>query len=197
MSRIEIVNRALIKLGEPPVSSLNDAAFGRSYEMVYEDMRRLLLSLYPWRFAVRTGQVARCEQKDASAFCYQLPRDLLLLLQVYGTETPEFCDIRNESMTGYKVAGDKLLIPFEGVFLIEYVADVSDESKFSQLFREALAAKTAAELAVRIKHSFNVKQLMDNEFAAYIRQAELNNEIAKDIETLKDSSWIRVREAWR
>ena len=37
MSKIEIINRALLKLGEPPVSSVNDTAFGKSYEMIYED----------------------------------------------------------------------------------------------------------------------------------------------------------------
>ena len=39
MSKVEIINRALLKLGEPPVSSLNDAAFGKSYETIYEDAK--------------------------------------------------------------------------------------------------------------------------------------------------------------
>ena len=34
MSKVEIIYRALLKLGEPPVSSLNDAAFGKSYETI-------------------------------------------------------------------------------------------------------------------------------------------------------------------
>ena len=63
MSKIEIINRALLKLGEPPVASLNDAAFGKSYELIYEDVKNLLLSSYPWRFAVTTKRLARLEEK--------------------------------------------------------------------------------------------------------------------------------------
>ena len=44
MSKVDIVNRALMKLGEPPVSSLNDADFGKSYEIIYDDIKVLLLS---------------------------------------------------------------------------------------------------------------------------------------------------------
>ena len=40
MSKVEIVNRALMKLGEPPVSSLNDAVFGKSYEIIYDDISK-------------------------------------------------------------------------------------------------------------------------------------------------------------
>ena len=52
MSKVEIVNRALMKLGEPPVSSLNDMQFGKSYEIIYDDIKELLLSSYQWRFSL-------------------------------------------------------------------------------------------------------------------------------------------------
>ena len=41
MSKVEIINRALLKLGEPPGSSLNDAAFGKSYETIYEEFMKM------------------------------------------------------------------------------------------------------------------------------------------------------------
>ena len=56
--------------------------------------------------------------------------------------------------------------------------------------------RLAAELAMRIKHSLNLKQALENEFLTLVRQAQLNNEIAKDAELIPDNSWVLVREAW-
>ena len=44
--------------------------------------------------------------------------------------------------------------------------------------------------------SDKLKQLLENEFYMLLRQAEANNEIVKDTELLKDSSWVLVRECW-
>ena len=82
MAKIEILNRALLKLGEPPLSSLSDAAFGRSYEIIYDDMKKLLLSSYPWRFEVKRVQIARDAEKYDGQYVYRLPTDFLLLLKV-------------------------------------------------------------------------------------------------------------------
>ena len=49
---------------------------------------------------------------------------------------------------------------------------------------------------MRIKHSLNLKQALENEFLTLVRQAQLNNEIAKDAELIPDNSWVLVRESW-
>lgn len=196
MTKIEIINRALLKLGEAPVSSLSDTAFGRSYEIIYEDMKKLLLSSYPWRFAVKKMHISRDAKKYDSYFLYHLPADFLLLLKVYeegGTDTHVlFYDAAN----GYEIVGKSIVCSAANGIVIEYVSAIDDKENFPPLFREALAAKIAAELAMRLKQSINLKQLFDTEFYNFIRQAELNNEIEKDVEMLPDSSWINVRETW-
>ena len=72
MSKIEIVNRALMKLGEPPISSLNDVVFGKSYEIIYDDVKKLLLSIYPWRFAIDVKKLNRLDEKKKDKFVYSL-----------------------------------------------------------------------------------------------------------------------------
>ena len=79
---------------------------------------------------------------------------------------------------------------------IEYVRRLDDDAVFPPLFREALAAKVAAELAMRVKSDFNLKQLFETEFYNLIRQAELNNEIMKSAEILPDNSWVKIRQVW-
>lgn len=196
MSKVEIINRALLKLGEPPVSSLNDAAFGKSYETIYEDVKNLLLSSYPWRFAVGVRRLARSEKKYGDRFMYPLPADCLLLLKVFGQGARDLTEVRPYAMQGYELADNCIVSPLKDGIEIEYVRAVGDDAAFPPLFREAAAAKVAAELAMRIKHSLNLKQALENEFLTLVRQAQLNNEIAKDAELIPDNSWVLVREAW-
>lgn len=190
MTKIDIINRALLKLGEPPVSSLNDAAFGKSYEMIYEDMKNLLISSYPWRFAAKTIHLARLEEKYGQYYQYPLPSDCLLILKVL--ESGQL----KAGIRDYQIAQNAIILDSDKGVDVEYVSAVSDEDKFLPLFREALAAKIAAELAMRLKHSINLKQVFENEFFNLIRQAELNNEIIKPAECMPDNSWVNIRYCW-
>lgn len=191
MSKIEIVNRALMKLGEPPISSLNDVVFGKSYEIIYDDVKKLLLSIYPWRFAIDVKNLNRLDEKKKDKFVYLLPNECLFLIKVFGG----FRDDDTNLISGYEVFGNSILCDYDNGVKIEYVKNIGEEY-FSALFREAMAAKLASELALRIKNSSEIKQMMENEFYMLIRHAELNNEIEKDLEMLPDSSWISARKIW-
>ena len=144
MSKVEIINRALLKLGEPPVSSLNDAAFGKSYETIYEDVKNLLLSSYPWRFAVGVKRLARSEKTYGDRFMYPLPADCLLLLKVFGQGARDLTEARPYAMQGYELADNCIVSPLKDGVEIEYVRAVGDDAAFPPLFREAAAAKVAA-----------------------------------------------------
>jgi len=185
MSKIEIINRALLKLGEPPVSSLNDTAFGTSYEMIFQDVKNLLLSSYPWRFAAVRKRLSRNEEKYGERFMYQIPADCLLLLKVCLS-----------SVNAYEIANGAIVVDEANGIDIEYVKRVDNDDILPPLFREAMAAKMAAELAMRLKHSVSIKEVFDNEFYNLIRQAELSNEIIKSVERLADNSWVSVRQSW-
>ena len=196
MSKIEIVNRALMKLGEPPVSSLNDVQFGKSYEVIYDDIKELLLSSYPWRFSLEIKRLSRVEEKYGNKYMYKLPLDCLLLTRVFENSRDEGGDIRLEQYQGYEVVNNTIVTSSDRGVIAEYVKNIDDDMRFTSLFREAMAAKIAAELSMRIKHSTSIKQMLENEFMVLIRQAELNNEIIKDTELMPDSSWVLVRNNW-
>ena len=196
MSKVEIINRALMKLGEPPVSSLNDALFGKSYEIIYDDVKELLLSLYQWRFAVEIKYLPRLDEKYGDKYLYKLPMDCLFLIRVKGTEKTDVREVCLDKVVGYEVVNNCVATFIAGGIMAEYVKNIDDDTCFSALFREALATKVGAELAMRIKQSLSLKQMLDNEFMMLIRKAEQNNEFIQDTELLKDSSWVAVREVW-
>lgn len=196
MSKIEIINRALLKLGEAPISSLNEAAFGSSYEMIYQDVKKLLLSAYPWRFATTVKRLSRQDKMYGKRYVYPLPVDCLLLLKA----GINLADVTGERLAcpldGYEIVEGGLVTDTPNGIVVEYVKAMDNDEAFPPLFREALAAKLAAELSMRLKHALNFKQVFDNEFYNLICQAQLNNEIVKSAESLDDNSWIKVRKCW-
>ncbi len=191
MSKIEVINRSLLKLGEAPISSFNSAVYGKSYEVLYDDMKKMLLSMYPWRFAVAEKKLAKDVAPYNGKAKYCLPSDYLMLLKVYGSNLAEA-----DYTVDYEIVENFVVADCENGIVIEYVKNIDDDKKFSQLFREALVAKIASEISMRVKHSLELKQIFENEFYNLIRQAELNNEIIKDVENMPDNSWLLCRKAW-
>ena len=189
MTKIDVINRALFKLGEPMITSLNGMA--KSYETIFEDVKSLLLSAYPWRFAVTRQSMPKYEERFGTKVMYRLPNDCLLLLHVFG-----MTDERKPPVQGYEVADNCIVTSVKNGVTVEYVRNIEEIEKMSPLFKEAMAAKIAAELVMRIKHTLSLKQMLDDEFFYLIRQAELNNEIIKDAELMPENSWVLIREVW-
>ena len=58
-SKVELVNRALSKIGQRPIASIDeDSASAKAALLVYDSVRREVLSSYSWAFAVRTVKLA-------------------------------------------------------------------------------------------------------------------------------------------
>ncbi len=191
MSKIDIINRCLIKLGEAPISSFNSAVYGKSYEVMYDDMKKMLLSMYPWRFAIGEKKLVKDIELYGCRAKYCLPNDYLMLLRVFSNNING-----GSNQVDYEVVENFVVCDLKDGVCIEYVKNVDEERNFSPLFREALIAKIASEMSMRVKHSLELKQIFETEFYNLIRQAEFNNEIIKDVEYMPDNSWVLCRKAW-
>jgi hypothetical protein len=192
MSKIDIINRCLLKLGEAPISSFNSAVYGKSYEVLYDDMKRMLLSMYPWRFAIGSKKLAKDIELYNKRAKYCLPNDYLMLLRVLSKQN----HLNIDSVVDYEIVENFVVCDDGNGISIEYVKNIDDERNFSPLFREALVAKIASEISMRVKNSLELKQIFETEFYNLIRQAEFNNEIIKDVENMPDNSWVLCRKAW-
>ena len=196
---INIINRALIKLGQPTISSTSQDPNGRVYGIVYQDLRDWLLASHPWRFAIKRAVLARDEEKPISgfAYAYTLPGDFLSLYR-FGEyfKTPNYSDNIISSDERYSIEGDKILCDQKEELQITYVAKIEDPDKFSVSFREALVNKIAAEYAAKLKQSTNLAKMLDETFSYYLEQARQNNELMTDSESMPDGSWIGIRGSW-
>lgn len=197
---IEIINRALIKIGEPVITSIQQHPYGASLGLIYEDGRRALLSSQYWRFALKRAELARLDEETGSemfAYSYALPADYLQLKdfgEMY--KMPNLQDKILAPDIRYSIEGGKLLTRWKEGVKITYVADITDPKLFSPAFREALIALVAAEISVRIKNGAEFKTLFLQEADRYIAQAVNHNEICCDLETMPDNSWVTCREDW-
>ena len=196
---INIINRALIKLGQPIISSTSQEPNGKIYGIVCQDLRDWLLASHPWRFAIKRAVLAQDEEKPISgfAYAYTLPGDFLSLYR-FGEyfKSPNYSNNIISSDERYSIEGNKILCNEKDKLYITYISRVEDDEKFSVSFREALINKVAAEYAARLKQSINLANKLDENFMYYLDQAQQNNELMTDSETMPDGSWIGIREGW-
>ena len=196
---INIINRALIKMGQPTISSTSQDPNGRIYGLVYEDVRDWLLAAHSWRFAIKRAVLARDEEMPISGFAYSytLPSDFLSLYCFQdGFKQPNYSDNITVSDERYSIEGNKILCDVDNKLYITYIAKIEDPKRFSVWFKEALIAKLAAEYTPKLKQSANLAKAYNEEFLGYLRQAEINNDLMTDSETMPDASWVSIRDGW-
>jgi len=194
---INIINRALVKIGEPLISSTSQEPNGPIYGLVYEDILEVLLESKDWRFALKRAVLAPDAEKPLFGYetAYTLPADFICLYkfgQYYKRQNTSNNIVNSDEE--YSIENGKILCNSEDTVYLMYIARETEEKKFSPWFKQALIAKLAAELATRIKQSAKLAEVFNNEFAYCLQEADKRNEIMNDSETIPDSSWMSVRE---
>lgn len=196
--KIDIINKSLVLLGEEPISSTNQKPWGRIMDMFYEDTKKSLLSMYPWRFAIKRVSLPVLDQEtgyNKFKYKYELPSDCLLVMnQGEYYKTADLRDYRADSGELYVIEGRNVYSNINP-FVLQYVSNVSEEL-FSPLFELALANKITAQASIKIKQNPNLTQLYESEFQGYISLAITNNEIVQDTQSLGDNSWVSIRKGW-
>ena len=91
-TKIGLISKALVLLGEKPLESLNDRRYGATvgnnlFELIYEDE----LTSNRWRFAMKKGALSQlvAEPLNEWQYAYQLPSDMLLPITTYPSSNYE------------------------------------------------------------------------------------------------------------
>jgi hypothetical protein len=128
---INIINQALTRSGNNQISSFTDGSAeavvaNANYQPVVDDM----LSMHPWRFALRTAVMDKLtgEPLADGRERYQLPNDSLRLLVVQENDVEIHHELRDDQViTRYKVTDP----------VATYIARVS-ETEWPAFFREVV-----------------------------------------------------------
>ena len=192
-SKTRIINSALIKIGEDPITSPDDdSRAARLANRQYDVVRDQLLRAYNWNFAVARTVTAPDADAPAFGFTYkhQLPADCLRLLGVYDSDEP----VQNytSSTIVHKVEGRSVLTD-EDTLNMFYIKRVTDEAQFDPTFNEAFSYALAIDLGYILTAGADRLGRLEQSFNRVIRAAKLADAIEGTPQVMYSSDWLDAR----
>jgi hypothetical protein len=192
LSEVKIANMALIKLGAETIISLTQAdTKARAINTIFEQVRDQELRAHPWAFAINRATLAVLSDGPAYGFDYRytLPTDPKCLRVLEMLE-------ERESGYAWRVEG-RYLVTDSPESHIAYIGLSDDPSQWDDLFGEALSARIAAEVALKITNNRAIESDMWALYNEKIRAARLMNAI-EEWDTAEnpiedEGSWISSR----
>jgi len=155
MSKVSIVNSALIKLGEDPVTSLDETNKpARTMKEQYDKKRQELLRQYRWNFSVLRRVLAPSSTAPEFGYSYKffVPNNVLRIVGVYDEAEPLYQVNYTGACIPHKIEGGHILCDVNPLYLFA-IEDVTDTARFDPLFSELLAWSLAADTALAITNS--------------------------------------------
>lgn len=152
-SVVSICNMALSNLGKDNIQALTDAgAEARACRQFYDHVRDTLLQAYPWRFAGATRSMAALANDMVGrwSYAYERPIDCLKVRWVrpeYSLDDPCPQTLQQELGNPYDIEGQTIYCNLSPAFL-RYTFKLTDPTKFSPLFVEALAWHLTTRIAM-------------------------------------------------
>lgn len=152
-SVVSICNLALSNIGKDNINALTEAtAEARACNQFYEHVRDIMLQAYPWRFAGKTASLAELtnDKPGAWGYAYKRPTDCLKARWIRPEYSLTDCfpqSLQEEISNPYEIEGDKVYCNLSPAFL-RYTVRLSDPTKYSPLFVEALSWALAVRLAM-------------------------------------------------
>jgi len=208
-SEVDICNLAMARNGDeasvvsidPPDGSAQAAHCARFYPMV----RDALLQAHPWTFAKRRARMAeRSELPDGVsgwAHSYALPSQCLRVMYVLPPDAAddELYDAQQEFSQETDQDGEQVVLTDCESAVAVYIRRVSDPTKFSPLFIEALSWRLAGAVAgPLIKGPAGVQQaLRCEQMAANLLKSATALDSNQGRQRMRDTpppaSWLKER----
>jgi hypothetical protein len=182
-SEIEIVNRALIKLGEKTILSLDDdKKSARTMKALYAPTRDYVTRNHPWNFAIKRIELARntADPVFGYQYSYKLPSDCLRVL------------IPNREIWVYGIEGRNMNTDYGDAF-IKYIARISDPNTFGESFQESLACKLAAEGCISLTDNDARHKAMVQLYNLSIMEARSVNAMEAGPKWIESEEWLDSR----
>jgi len=183
-SVIDVCNRALDKLGQDPITSLDDGNKSANLcKRTWPIIRDRALRAYPWNFAVKRVATAPSTETPSWGFKYNhpIPTDFLRLIE-----------IRDLRSTDYQVEGNNISA-YDSVLYIRYIYRVEDPNQYDSLFISAVAALLAAEMSESFTQSNPKAQKAWGEYDAAMMEARRADAQENPVVLIEEDSWINAR----
>ena len=160
VTKFEIANRALLKLGANTLSSFEEATSQSTITaQIYESFVKSLLTRSNWHFAMKKQQLTKLAAVPINewSFKYTIPVDVLKLRAIWRSD-----QINVLSTDEYEIFETRNLYSNHTSLWADYIYRI-DESYWPYFFTEFVVSALAAQLAMPITRDPNVSQLFHAE----------------------------------
>jgi len=184
VSKVDIINSALVKIGAEPILSVDDDSKEAQVSKIrFDFVRQVVLRMHPWNCAIkRTTTSATTSTPDFDfAYQHQLPSDCIRILEVNINDDPE-----------YRIEGRNILSDANEIEL-KYVYDLEDVSLMDSMLAEAIASYLAFDIAYSITQNGNVRDSMFGLFERVMKSAKTVDGQEDSRRMLDASEWVASR----
>lgn len=161
-SDIDICNRALMYLGANTINSFSDSSVeAQSLNTIYNPVRKALLRLHPWNFAMKMTTLASVAITPAAkyGYVYELPADCLRVITVMN------------QIGEWEVIG-RAIYSQDSSMTINYVSDMTDPVQFDSVFEEILALRLAYEICYKVTQNVSMRQELYTEYQKRLKEGK-------------------------
>ena len=191
-SQVGICNRALTKLGDKRITSLDeDSKPAAVLNSMYDDVLDACLRAHVWSFAKTRAQLAALADAPLFGFGYQyrLPADFIRLIQIGQFLVYPRTDTRGL----FSIEDGNILTDIGAPLYIRFARRVTDPNAMDALFREAFACRLAAEACESLTQSSTKRQAAWAEHEQAIAAAIRVNAIERPSQPIGDDTWLESR----
>lgn len=178
-SKLDIINQALVLLGENPVTDLTSPS-GIIADTVYTTTRNDLLSGHRWRFAVKKVALVAAAGSPVNEWTnhFTLPTDMLVLFRTYPNSQ-------------YEIFEDKLVTNNASVS-VDYIFDPG-EKKYPDYFVKSLATLLSSEMALAITNDKKMSEMQHSKAQMAISSAKNKDSQGRPATAIQSRPYIDVR----
>ncbi|RQQ30526.1 hypothetical protein [Burkholderia stagnalis] len=191
-SQVGICNRALTKIGDKRITSLDeDSKAAATLKSMYDDVLDAALRAHVWSFTKARAQLPALADAPLFGFTQQfrLPADFIRLLQI-----GQFLIYPKTDTRGlFSIEAGNILTDLGAPLYIRYARRVADPNVMDPLFREAFACRLAAEACEPLTQSSTKKQAAWAEHEQAITAAIRVNAIERPSQPIADDTWLESR----
>ncbi len=212
-SKLDIYNMAIAHLGGEFASSTSeDSVEAQACDERYDEVRKSVLELRPWNFAIKRAQLAAAANAPDFGYdtYYTLPSDMLRILasdaeiDSFYRNGPMYSNLLDGAYydgaykDNYKIEinpvdGSLALLSDDDEKRILYVFNQEDTSKFSPSFVETLALALAIAISYKVTGSSTMKERLTAQYTAMLKDASTIDAQQGTTESTRTSAWMQER----
>lgn len=193
-SKIDIINRALVKVGQNRISSLDEnSKSATSVRTVYDQVRDTLMQAYIWNFTKVRTQLAADTATPLFGFLYRyrLPAGTLRVVGIGDSQETN----RNytSSLTAFKHEDEFIYTDAAAPLDIVLTQKVEEAGKYPPDFANLLSLDIALDIFYDVTKGTERYAALRQDRELALRRAKMNHAIENSPEVMVASEWIDSR----